>query len=59
MIERLKMGADYRQQQELQEHEEWLESEVCPYCYQVRGNKLSCCGENHFILGKELENERV
>lgn len=53
------MGADYRQQQELQEHEEWLESEVCPYCYQVRGNKLSCCGENHFILGKELENERV
>ena len=57
MIERLKMGADYRQAQEQQEHEEWLEREVCPYCYEVRGDKRVCCGEVHFIKAKELENE--
>ena len=51
------MAADYRQAQEQQEHEEWLETEVCPYCYNPQGNKRVCCGENHFIKAKELENE--
>jgi hypothetical protein len=45
-------GADFRQQQELEEYEQWLESEVCLYCYEPKNDEISCCGENHFDLGK-------
>ena len=42
---------------ELSEYEQWLEKDVCQYCYQPQVDKRVCCGEVHFIKAKELENE--
>ena len=33
--------------------------EYCVYCYEEAMDKIGCCGENHFLTGKEIkENER-
>lgn len=52
-------GADYRQQQELEELQQWLleneGKEICIYCFNPRNGKISCCGENHF---EEVKNDR-
>jgi hypothetical protein len=29
-------------------------SEYCAYCGHARGDKIGCCGENHFMTGKEF-----
>jgi len=32
--------------------------EVCPYCGEDRGDKISCCGEVHFVSLTEEDYER-
>jgi hypothetical protein len=36
--------------------EEHYENEIeyCVYCFTERNDKIGCCGENHFLTGKEL-----
>lgn len=29
-------------------------TEYCVYCFTERDDKIGCCGENHFLTGKEL-----
>lgn len=29
-------------------------TEYCVYCFTERNNRIGCCGENHFLTGKEL-----
>lgn len=31
--------------------------EWCPYCLEPRLGKASCCGENHFALFEDLDQE--
>ena len=31
-------------------------SEYCVYCYEPMGEKIGCCGENHFLTGKEIKD---
>jgi len=33
--------------------------EVCPYCYEPKGDKTSCCGENHFELAYDIGDEYI
>lgn len=28
--------------------------EYCVYCFTEKNDKIGCCGENHFLTGKEL-----
>ena len=28
----------------------------CVYCYEEQGTNLGCCGENHFLTGKEIKD---
>lgn len=58
------MGADYRQQQEAQEHQQWLESAqsdgliFCPYCYkQLEHRGIVCCHEVHGGTIEEIGKE--
>jgi hypothetical protein len=30
--------------------------EFCEYCYEPRGDKRACCGENHFVTGAMLKH---
>ncbi len=30
--------------------------EFCTYCGTARGDRLSCCGENHFMTTKEFKD---
>lgn len=32
---------------------------ICVYCYEDKGEKLSCCGENHFITDEELKEREA
>jgi sulfur relay (sulfurtransferase) complex TusBCD TusD component (DsrE family) len=34
--------------------EETADVEICPYCMNDRGGKMSCCGEVHFMKFSEL-----
>jgi hypothetical protein len=38
--------------------EEGLEKDIyyCVYCFEEQNNRLSCCYENHFLTGKELND---
>ena len=36
-----------------EEHYE-IDTCYCVYCFAERNDRLSCCGENHFMTGKEL-----
>lgn len=44
--------------------EEWYEEledgvEYCVYCFDEAMDKIGCCGENHFLTGKQIkDNER-
>jgi len=29
--------------------------EYCVYCYEEQNDKIGCCGENHFLTGKEIK----
>jgi hypothetical protein len=31
--------------------------EYCPYCIEPRGDKRSCCGENHFINFEDFDDD--
>jgi hypothetical protein len=42
-----------------EEYLEYLDSEVCLYCFELRKYKNGCCGENHWGLGKDVVNERT
>ena len=37
------------------EHQEWLQTIVCTYCYEPKNDKTSCCDENHFCKVLELD----
>lgn len=28
----------------------------CVYCYEEQGTKHGCCGENHFMTGKQIKD---
>jgi len=30
--------------------------EYCVYCYEEQNDKIGCCGENHFLTGKEIKD---
>jgi len=30
--------------------------EYCVYCYEEAMDKIGCCGENHFLTGKEIKD---
>jgi hypothetical protein len=41
--------------------EEWYDEledgvEYCVYCYEEAMDKIGCCGENHFLTGKEIKD---
>ena len=43
------MEAATQQQFQAEVMDELQQVEVCPYCGSERGEKLSCCGEVHFV----------
>jgi len=36
--------------------EEHANIEYCCYCIEERGNKMSCCSENHFVPFSDLDD---
>ena len=36
----------------IDEYEDQME--YCVYCFAERDDRISCCGENHFMTGQEL-----
>ena len=41
--------------------DEWYEEledgmEYSVYCYEEQNDKIGCCGENHFLTGKEIKD---
>jgi hypothetical protein len=31
--------------------------QYCPYCMEPRGDKLSCCSENHFLEFQDFDDD--
>ena len=37
--------------------EEQANVEYCCYCFSIRGDRRSCCSENHFVAYKDLDDD--